>query len=138
MIAAVQLIGSLRPTAAPTVLARRLAAVAVERDHRSKSTDHGKQIAAGVGVPPDSKGTNRMWPMFVGISQGGASWSAGQTQMPKFSFAGGQATTDFTQGLGVPQLTKEHSDELTPATETPSMPLSAVLTHGRFELQARD
>src|ERR1700732_3786980 len=60
MIAAVQLIGSLRPTAAPTVLARRLAAVAVERDHRSKSTDHGKRTAAGVGVPPDSKGTNRM------------------------------------------------------------------------------
>jgi hypothetical protein len=40
--------------------------------------------------------------------------------------------------LGVPQLTKEHSDELTPTTETPGMPLSAVLAHGRFELQARD
>jgi hypothetical protein len=58
--------------------------------------------------------------------------------MPKFSFAGSQAPTDFTQGLGVPQLTKEHSDELTPTTETPGMPLSALLAHGRFELQARD
>src|SRR6267378_563214 len=60
VIAAVQLIGPLRPTAAPTVLAKWLASAAVERDHRSKSTGHGKQITAAVGVPPDSKGTNRM------------------------------------------------------------------------------
>jgi hypothetical protein len=62
------IIGPLRPTAAPTVLARWLASAAVERDHRSKSTDHGKQIAAGVEVPPDSKGTNRYFTSSMAIS----------------------------------------------------------------------
>src|SRR5216683_4042820 len=73
-------------------------------------------------------------PMFVGIGQRGASRSGGQTQMPKFSFTRGQASADFTQGLGVPQLTKEHRDELAPTTETAGMPLGLVLAHGRFKL----
>src|SRR5258707_6477376 len=46
-------------------------------------------------------------PMFVGVGQRGASRSGGQTQMPKFPFTRGQASADFTQGLGVSQLTKE-------------------------------
>jgi hypothetical protein len=58
--------------------------------------------------------------------------------MPQFSFAGGQASTDFTQGLGVPQLTKEHGDELAPTTETTSMPFGLVLAYRRFKFQSRD
>jgi hypothetical protein len=54
--------------------------------------------------------------------------------MPKFPFTRGQASADFTQGLGVSQLTKEHRDELAPTTETAGMPLRLVLTHGRFKL----
>src|SRR5437016_5768242 len=57
-------------------------------------------------------------PMFVGVGQRGASRSRWQTQVPKFPFTRGQASADFTQGLGVPQLTKKHGNELTPATET--------------------
>ena len=72
-------------------------------------------------------------PMFVGISQGGASRSGGQPQMTKFSFAGSQAPTDFPQGLGVPQLTKEHSDELAPTTEAAGMPLGLMKAHRRFK-----
>jgi hypothetical protein len=52
--------------------------------------------------------------------------------MAKVSFAGGRAYTDFAQRLGVPQLTKEHGDELAPATETEGAPFGLVLAHGRF------
>jgi hypothetical protein len=58
--------------------------------------------------------------------------------MAKFSFTGGQPPTDFTQGLGVPQLTKKHRDELAPTTETAGMPLGLVLAPGRFKLQKRN
>jgi len=44
--------------------------------------------------------------------------AVGKAQVPKFPFTRGQASADFTQGLGVPQLTKKHGNELTPATET--------------------
>jgi hypothetical protein len=33
---------------------------------------------------------------------------------------------NFTQRFGMPQLAKEHSNELTPATETASMPFSLM------------
>ena len=58
--------------------------------------------------------------------------------MTKFSLAGGQAPTYFTQRLGMSQLAKEHGDELTPTTETSGMPLGVVLAHGRFKFKARD
>jgi len=77
-------------------------------------------------------------PMFVGVGQRGARRSRWQTQVPKFPFARSQASADFTQGLGVPQLTEEHGDELAPASETSSMTLRVVLPHGRFKFQTRD
>jgi hypothetical protein len=58
--------------------------------------------------------------------------------MTKFSFAGGQSSANFAQGLGVSQLTKQHSDELAPTTETTSMPFSLVLAYRRFKFQAWD
>jgi hypothetical protein len=58
--------------------------------------------------------------------------------MAKFAFAGGQAAAYFAQRLGIPQLAKEHGNELPPTTETSGMPLSAVLAHGRFKFQTRD
>jgi hypothetical protein len=77
-------------------------------------------------------------PMFVGVGQRGASRSRGQTQVPKFPFTRGQASADFTQGLGVPQLTKKHGNELAPATETTGMTFRFVLAYRRFKFQARD
>jgi hypothetical protein len=56
--------------------------------------------------------------------------------MTKFSLAGGQASANFAQRLGMSQLAKEHGDELTPTTEPSGVPFSAVLADGRFELQA--
>jgi hypothetical protein len=38
----------------------------------------------------------------------------------------------------MPQLAKEHGDELPPTTEAPGMSLGAVLAHGRFKFKARD
>src|SRR5258708_21451523 len=77
-------------------------------------------------------------PMFVGVGQRGESRSRWQTQVPKFSFTRGQASADFTQRLGVPQLTKKHGNELTPATETAGMTFRFVLAYRRFKFQARD
>src|SRR5258706_11274264 len=77
-------------------------------------------------------------PMFVGVGQRGASRSRWQTQVPKFSFTRGQASAAFTQRLGVPQLTKKHGNELTPATETAGMTFRFVLAYRRFKFQARD
>jgi hypothetical protein len=58
--------------------------------------------------------------------------------MTKLSLAGGQASANFAQRLGMPQLAKEHGDELTPTTETSGMSLGVVLAHGRFKFKARD
>jgi hypothetical protein len=58
--------------------------------------------------------------------------------MPKFSFAGGQASADFAQRLSVSQLAKEHGDELAPTAETTSMTFRLVLAYRRFKLQTRD
>jgi len=77
-------------------------------------------------------------PMFVGIGQRGARRSRGQAQVPKFPFTRSQASADFTQGLGVPQLTKKHGNELTPATETTGMTFCFVPAYRRFKFQARN
>ena len=74
-------------------------------------------------------------PVFVGVGQGRTSWSCGQTQMTKFSFAGGQSSADFAQGLGVSQLTKQHGNELAPTTEAAGVSFGGVLAHSRFKLQ---
>src|SRR5258707_7272188 len=66
-------------------------------------------------------------PMFVGVGQRGASRSRWQTQGPKFPFTRGQASADFTQRLGVSQLTKKHGNEFTPETETAGMTFRFVL-----------
>jgi hypothetical protein len=58
--------------------------------------------------------------------------------MSKLPFTGGQASAYFAQRLGMPQLAKEHGDELPPTTEAPGMSLGAVLAHGRFKFKARD
>jgi hypothetical protein len=76
--------------------------------------------------------------MFVGVGQRGASRSRGQTQVTKLSFAGGQASANLAQRLGMSQLTKEHGDELSPTTETSGMSLGVVPAHGRFKFKARD
>jgi hypothetical protein len=47
--------------------------------------------------------------------------------MTQFPFTGSQASTDFTQGLGVSQLAKKHGDELAPTAETTSMTFRVVL-----------
>src|ERR1700739_648863 len=78
------------------------------------------------------------WPMFIGVGQRGANRSHGQPQVTKLPFRGRQAPTDFAQGLGMPQLTKQQSDELAPTAETTSMPFRVVLAYCRFKFQTRD
>jgi hypothetical protein len=57
--------------------------------------------------------------------------------MPQLALAGSQAATDFTQGLGLPELAKPHGDELPPTSEAACVPLGAMLTNQPFKLQAR-
>jgi hypothetical protein len=68
-------------------------------------------------------------PMLISVGQRGASRSRGQTQMTQFPFTGSQASTDFTQGLGVSQLAKKHGDELAPTAEATSVTFRVVLAH---------
>jgi hypothetical protein len=57
--------------------------------------------------------------------------------MPQLAFAGCQATTDFAQGLGLPELAKQHGHELPPTGETPGVALGSMLANQRFKLQTR-
>jgi hypothetical protein len=58
--------------------------------------------------------------------------------MTQFPFTGSQASTDFTQGLGVSQLAKKHGNELAPTAEATSMMFRVVLAYRRFKFQTRD
>jgi hypothetical protein len=57
--------------------------------------------------------------------------------MGQLALAGRQPPADFAQGMGLPQLAKQHGDELPPAGEAPCVPLGPVLAHQLLELQAR-
>jgi hypothetical protein len=57
--------------------------------------------------------------------------------VPQLAFTGSQAPTDFAQGLGLPELAKQHGHELPPTGETAGMPFGAMLTNQRFKLQTR-
>jgi hypothetical protein len=61
--------------------------------------------------------------MLVGISQGRAFGSIGQSQMPQLAFAGGQAAANLTQRLRPAQMTEQHGHELAPATDPAGMAL---------------
>ena len=76
-------------------------------------------------------------PMLVGIGQGGALGGIGQSQMPQLALAGRQPSTDFAQGVRLPQVTKQHGDELPPTTKAPRVALGPVFGDRRLEFQAR-
>ena len=76
-------------------------------------------------------------PVPVGIGQGGARRSVAQAQMAQFALAGRQSPADFAQGVRLPQLAKQHGDELPPASEATPVPLGPVLLHELLEFQAR-
>jgi len=75
--------------------------------------------------------------MFVGVGQR-------ERQEPlanpgaKFFLHSRQASADFTQRLGVPQLTKKHGNELTPATETAGMTFRFALGVPQIQIPGED
>ncbi len=75
--------------------------------------------------------------MLVRISQGRALGGVGQTQVTQLAFASGQAPADFAQRVRLPQLAKQHGDELAPAGEAARVPLGSVLPHQLLEFQTR-
>jgi hypothetical protein len=58
--------------------------------------------------------------------------------MTLFPLRSCQASANFPQRLGVPQLTKEHGHELAPTGETTRVPFGVVLAGGKFEFQTRN
>src|SRR5579864_2503891 len=72
-------------------------------------------------------------PMAVGIGQRGARRGLRQTEVFQLPFTGLQPFCDLAQRFGLPQLTEKHRDELSPAAETPCMPLRMVLPDRLFK-----
>src|SRR5256885_8539523 len=75
-------------------------------------------------------------PVLIGVGQGRTSRRAVHPQVLQLPFAGGQATGDFAQRLGVTQLAEHHRAELVPTGEAVLAMLG--LLNGGFELQTRD
>src|SRR5437879_8033020 len=74
--------------------------------------------------------------MLVGIGQGRAFGSVGQSQMPQLAFAGGQAAANLTQRLRSAQVAEQHGHELAPAAEPAGMALGPVLDDRPLKLGA--
>ena len=66
-------------------------------------------------------------PMGVGVAEGGLVRCPADSQMLQLAVTAGQPAANFSQTLGLRQLTKKHSHELIPATEPLGMALSAML-----------
>jgi hypothetical protein len=56
--------------------------------------------------------------------------------MAQLALAGRQPPADLAQGVSLPQLAKQHGNELAPAGEAARVPLRPVLPYQLLELQA--
>jgi hypothetical protein len=74
------------------------------------------------------------WAVFIGIAQSRALRRFLNAQMTQLPFTGGQPAGDFAQTLRMPQLAKQHRDQLRPTCKTSGMPLRAMLLYRAFKL----
>jgi hypothetical protein len=74
--------------------------------------------------------------MFVGVSQGGATWSR-DSEVRQLPFATRQTIADLAQRLRPSQLAKKHGDKLTPTGKSPGMPLGPDFLNPALKLQTR-
>jgi len=56
--------------------------------------------------------------------------------MAQLAFAGGQPAADLAQRLRLPELAKQHGNELTPTGETTGVTFGAMLLHRAFKIVA--
>src|SRR5439155_2015075 len=75
--------------------------------------------------------------MRIGVGQSGTLGSVVQPQMPQLAPAGGQAPADLAQRVRLPELAKQHGDELAPTGEAARVALGSMPAHQLFELPTR-
>jgi hypothetical protein len=74
--------------------------------------------------------------VLIRIGQGGAAGGC-DTQVFQFTLTASQASGNLPKGMGSTQLTEEHGHKLSPAGESPSMPLGFRFSDGMLELNSR-
>jgi len=76
------------------------------------------------------------WAVLVGIAKGRSAWSS-DSQMFQFTLTASQSPGNLPEGMGSTQLTEEHGNKLTPASEPSGMAFCFCLSHGLLELDSR-
>jgi hypothetical protein len=74
--------------------------------------------------------------MFIRVGQGGAAGS-GDPKMFQFPLTASQTSGNLPEGMSSTQLTEKHGYKLSPAGESPSMPLGFRFSDGLLELDSR-
>jgi hypothetical protein len=74
--------------------------------------------------------------VFIGIGQGGATGSR-DSKMFQFPLTASQTSDNLPEGMGATQLTEKHGHKLSPAGESPSMPLGFRFSDCLLELDSR-
>jgi len=78
----------------------------------------------------------RPWTVLVGVGQRGALRRGIDAQVAELPFAGRQSAGDLAQCLRMPQLAKQHRNELGPAAKATCVALSLMLSYSGLKLQA--
>jgi hypothetical protein len=74
--------------------------------------------------------------VLIGVGQGRTTGS-GNTQMFQFPFTASETPGNLPEGMSSTQLTEKHGHKLSPAAESPSMPLGLRLSDRLLELNTR-
>ena len=74
--------------------------------------------------------------VFIRVGQGGAAGSS-DPKMFQLSLTTSETPGNLAEGMGSAQLTKKHGHELSPTSESSSMPLGFRLSDGLLELDSR-
>jgi hypothetical protein len=74
--------------------------------------------------------------VLIRIGQGGAAGGR-DTQVFQLPLTASQTPGNLPEGMSSTQLTEEHGHKLSPAGESPSMPLGFRFSHGLLELDSR-